>query len=77
MSNEKPFDIFKELIELEANYHDYCNQFNIEIPFGGTDKVSEGIDNLINYFNSLYLKQDSLIEFTNNETICIPNLKEK
>lgn len=44
-------DILKELIELEANYHDYCNQFNIHFPDGRSDKVAESIDRLIQYFN--------------------------
>lgn len=69
--------IFKELIELEANYHDYCNQFNIEIPFGGTDKVSEGIDNLLNYFNSFCLEQNSLSELKINGLIYDIKLQEK
>lgn len=70
-------DILKELIELEANYHDYCNQFNIEIPFGGSDKVSEGIDNLLNYFNSLCSEQNSLTEFKINGLIYNIKLQEK
>lgn len=64
------FDVNKELTELENNYHDYCNQFNINFPDGKSDKVSESINKLIQYFklNSSITNQE-LINKLNKQIV--------
>ena len=55
-------DVNKELTELESNYHDYCNQFNIHFPEGRSDKVAESIDKLLNHFSK---EQKTVLELKN------------
>lgn len=67
-------DVNKALTELESNYHDNCNQFNIHFPDGRSDKVAESIDRLIQYFNlDTSITNQELINKLNKQIIDLEN----